>query len=69
VSVDGEHGFHIKPDDVDDLTQKLREFFAQPAERRQEMGLAARQHVLDHFTWKHSLDALDGALRAAVVAR
>jgi glycosyltransferase involved in cell wall biosynthesis len=68
VSVPGEHGFHVRPGDPEDLTEKLRDLLSLPAERRVEMGLAARQHVLNHFTWKHSIDALEGALRAAIAS-
>lgn len=66
VSISGTHGFHVIPGDRADLVAKLRAFCSLTADERREMGLAARRHVLENFTWKHSVDALELALRAAV---
>jgi len=66
VSIPGVHGFRVRPGDKADLVDKLRAFCALSADARRTMGVAARRHVLSNFTWKHSVDALEGALHAAV---
>jgi glycosyltransferase involved in cell wall biosynthesis len=69
VSIPGEHGFHIEPGDRQDLVRKLRDFCGLSAQQRSTMGAAAHRHVLEHFTWRHSGDALEAALQAAVARR
>jgi glycosyltransferase involved in cell wall biosynthesis len=66
VSIPGVHGFHVAPGDQQDLVDKLRIFCSLSVEERRTMGVAARKHVVDNFTWKHSVDALEAALHAAV---
>jgi glycosyltransferase involved in cell wall biosynthesis len=65
VSIPGVHGFHVRAGDEADLVEKLRAFCSLSAEQRRAMGVAAREHVLENFTWTRSVDALEVALRAA----
>ncbi|KAA3646292.1 MAG: glycosyltransferase family 1 protein [Chloroflexi bacterium] len=46
-----ETGLLVPPDDVDALTDALRQLIPD-AQRRQQMGQAARQRVEEHYTWR-----------------
>jgi len=49
--------------DIDMLCHYLRHVVENPAEAKAK-GEAARQHVLAHFTWEHTLDAVESRLRS-----
>jgi len=66
VSVPGVTGWHVKPADPAALAAALTAFGELTAERLNEMGRAARDHVLAKFTWDRSIDALERALAAAL---
>jgi glycosyltransferase involved in cell wall biosynthesis len=55
VVVDGETGFVVPPNDAGALRSKIRWLLEHPAEARR-MGAAARQRVLDVFTWDRVVD-------------
>jgi glycosyltransferase involved in cell wall biosynthesis len=67
VVVDGVTGFVVPPNDASALRQKIRWLKDHPAAAA-EMGRAARQRVLDHFTWdrvvQRCLDAYGDAAPA-----
>ena len=48
--VDGETGFHVRPDDPAQLADRLAMLLGEPA-RRERFGGAARARVAAHFTW------------------
>ncbi|MGF1579476.1 MAG: glycosyltransferase family 4 protein [Gemmataceae bacterium] len=50
VVEDGVTGFVVPPNDPEALREKIVWLIEHPAER-QRMGLAARERVLNHFTW------------------
>lgn len=56
VGAEGKSGILVPPKDVGALATAIRELLLDPA-RRDEMGLAGRQRVLEMFTWKRSADA------------
>jgi len=51
---DGETGFLVKLNNVDDWAQKLIQLI-KDKDLRQEMGLAARKHVRKNFTWENNI--------------
>jgi glycosyltransferase involved in cell wall biosynthesis len=60
--VDGKTGHLIPPNDPAALADAILDFYHDPA-RAAAMGRAARQHVLDHFTWDHYRTRILGAYR------
>lgn len=52
VVEDGVHGFLVPPRDVATTRDRIRELY-DDAERRREMGRAARALVLSRYTWAH----------------
>lgn len=52
VVVDGVHGFIVPIRDVGALKERLGHMYLKRSEAR-EMGCAARQRILDTFTWDH----------------
>lgn len=48
--VEGETGFVVPPNDSEALSDRLYQLLDDPA-RAQSMGRAARQHVLENWTW------------------
>lgn len=65
VSIDGVHGFHIRPGDQDDLLSKLTQFAALDPDARARMGEAGRAHVVSNYSWEHTAEILEGAYRSA----
>jgi glycosyltransferase involved in cell wall biosynthesis len=65
VSLDGVHGVHVAPGDLDDLVRGLRALVDAGPERRRAMGLAAREHVLANYTWERGAELLEGAYAEA----
>jgi len=63
--VDGETGLTIPPNDPGALADAIRHLYDHP-EKISPMGEAARQRVLEHFTWDHYRARL---LKAYVYAR
>lgn len=55
VIADGVSGYVVPCNDLDGFVHQLQTLLTQPAQRR-EMGRAARQRCLEHFTLKHSTD-------------
>lgn len=63
VIEDGKNGFVVRPQDVDDLKEKVLKFISLPHEAKRQMGLAARQKVEREFdrqvVVKAYLDAIE----------
>jgi glycosyltransferase involved in cell wall biosynthesis len=53
VIVDGENGLLVEPNDADSLAQAF-ERLANDAALRERLGAAARQTVIEQYTWKHN---------------
>lgn len=51
VVTDGQDGFLVKPNDIDDLSQKIAQFKALSPETRQQMGKNGRQKVVQTYAW------------------
>jgi glycosyltransferase involved in cell wall biosynthesis len=49
--VDGKTGYIIQPGDAVDLRRRVEQLVQNPA-LSEEMGRAARQHIVDRFTWE-----------------
>jgi glycosyltransferase involved in cell wall biosynthesis len=54
--VDGKNGFLVPSGDVDALKKALRTLISQQT-LRTEMGRAARQHILDSYSWQATAQA------------
>jgi glycosyltransferase involved in cell wall biosynthesis len=65
VVVDGETGWLIRPGDLDALVETLRTAHAN-RDLLCRMGLAARERILNHFTWDHFRARLLEAYRTVV---
>ncbi|MEO5927965.1 MAG: glycosyltransferase family 4 protein [Patescibacteria group bacterium] len=57
VVQDGKTGMLVKPGDVTSLREALVGLLSDPV-RRKEMGAAARERVLEHYTWTKHIDGL-----------
>jgi glycosyltransferase involved in cell wall biosynthesis len=66
VSRHGVHGIHVAPGDLDDLTRGLRALAAAGPERRQQMGEAAREHAVAHYSWARCAELLEAAYEGVV---
>jgi glycosyltransferase involved in cell wall biosynthesis len=53
IIVDGENGLLVEPNDADALAQTI-ERLANDAALRQRLGAAARQTVVEQYTWQHN---------------
>ncbi len=67
VSIDGEHGLHVRPGDGADLQRALRAIATMEPGARAAMGARGRARVLERYTWERSVDALEESLMAAVM--
>lgn len=56
----GEHGYLVKPGEVDDLSEKLR-YIIGNQEKAISLGLAGRAWVEHHYSWKKSSQRLEAA--------
>ncbi len=68
VVADGETGFVVSPDHPEALAQRLRQLCQDPA-LAAAMGAAARQRVLDRFTWHATADRCFAAYAHAAKRR
>jgi glycosyltransferase involved in cell wall biosynthesis len=66
IIVDGENGLLVEPNDADALAQAF-EHLANDAALRQRLGAAARQTVIEQYTWKHNAARVFEAIAALVV--
>lgn len=55
-----EHGYLIRPGHVEDLTEKLRRVLSDPL-RAQQMGEAAREWIIEHYSWEKFNERLEAA--------
>jgi glycosyltransferase involved in cell wall biosynthesis len=55
--LDGETGFLIKPDSTDEMTDRILYFLQNPS-MTASMGVSARKHVSEKFTWEKTNDKL-----------
>ncbi len=65
VSVDGQHGLHVRPGDGADLLRALRAIAGLEPSARDAMGERGRARVLERYTWERSVDALETSLMLA----
>ncbi len=65
---DGETGWLVAPDDLDDLERAIVEAATSPAERRRRGGLA-REDVLARYTWRVATRGLSAVLEDAALER
>lgn len=65
---DGIEGIIVQPGDVDAITAAIRQFYDHP-EMVERMGRAARERVVQNFTWDHYRARLLDAYRAAIQKR
>lgn len=54
-------GFLIEPYDIKDYAKKIY-YLLENKESRLQMGRAAREHVLQKFTWRAHIDTLEGSI-------
>jgi glycosyltransferase involved in cell wall biosynthesis len=57
---DGVEGIIVRPGDVDAIAAAIEHFYRHP-EIVERMGAAARQRVVENFTWDHFRSRLLGA--------
>jgi glycosyltransferase involved in cell wall biosynthesis len=62
---DGIEGILVKPGDVDAIASAIRYFYDHP-EAVEKMGAAARQRVVQNFTWDHYRSRLLEAYSTAI---
>lgn len=67
VTVDGGTGLVVPVDDVEAATAALVELATDP-DLRTRLGSAARRHVVEHYSWRASLDAMLGAYGRTIEA-
>ena len=65
---DGIEGIIVQPGDVDAIAAAIRQFYDHP-EMVERMGQAARERVVQNFTWDHYRARLLDAYRAAIQKR
>ncbi|KMM26345.1 glycosyl transferase [Bordetella pseudohinzii] len=65
IVADGQTGFVVPREDDLAASRRLTELLLDPA-RRQALGQAGRQRVLDRYTWNLSLDAMLGVYDRAL---
>ncbi|WP_244193956.1 glycosyltransferase [Bordetella genomosp. 12] len=65
IVVDGQTGFVVPREDDLAASRRLTELLLDPA-RRQALGQAGRQRVLERYTWNLSLDAMLGVYHRAL---
>ena len=65
VVTDGVEGIIIKPGDVDALAEAIQHLYDHP-EIVERMSVAARQRVVENFTWDHFRERLLGGYRRAM---
>jgi glycosyltransferase involved in cell wall biosynthesis len=66
--LDGETGFLVPSENVDELREALRKILTDP-ELRKKMGSASRMRVEQNYTWKKVAEAYQTALEQAVQKR
>jgi glycosyltransferase involved in cell wall biosynthesis len=65
VVVDGENGLLVPPNDVEALMTAITKLYENP-KLREELGQRGRERVVQHFTWDHFRERLQGAYRTAL---
>ena len=63
--IDGEVGFLFRPDDECDLARKI-DILSSDHDLSMEMGVAARKHVVENFSWGRSIDRIYEVLQEFV---
>lgn len=63
---DGEDGWLVTPNDVQDWVAQLRAFLATPEEERKRRGMSARKKIIDTRTWPKHLADLDHIYHSAI---
>ena len=65
VVVDGENGLLVPPNNVEALMTATTKLYENPS-LREELGQRSRERVVQHFTWDHFRERLQGAYRTAL---
>jgi len=65
VVLDGVNGILVPPENVETLSAAILRLYENP-DLVTEMGIAARQRVVDHFTWDHFRERVLAAYRVAM---
>jgi glycosyltransferase involved in cell wall biosynthesis len=65
IIADGETGYLVRPDDVDQLAEKMVALIEDPA-RAKAMGEAGRQRFLERFTWDRVASRINEEVAAAL---
>ena len=68
VVVDGENGLLVPPNNVEALVTAITKLHENP-KLREELGQRGRERVVQHFTWDHFRERLQGAYRTALKVR
>jgi len=69
VVIDGVTGFLVPPKDPEALAQAMLRLMELPKEKRQEMGEAARQHILANFSLDRVVDKWEALYRELLVKK
>jgi len=56
--VDGQDGLLFKPGDIQDLKQKIEDFFSKNQTDRKKMGEAGREKIVASYTWDRHIEKL-----------
>ena len=65
VVIDGENGLLVPPNNVEALMAAITKLY-ENRKLREELGERGRERVVQHFTWDHFRERLQGAYRAAL---
>jgi glycosyltransferase involved in cell wall biosynthesis len=65
VVVDGENGLLVPPNNVEALITAISRLYENP-KLSEELGQRGRERVVQHFTWDHFRERLQGAYRTAL---
>lgn len=65
VVIDGLNGIIVQPGDVDAIAAAIAKFYNSP-DLVKTMGAAARQRILENFTWDHYRQRVLEAYRAVM---
>jgi glycosyltransferase involved in cell wall biosynthesis len=65
VVIDGENGLVVPPNNVEALMAAITKLY-ENRKLREELGERGRERVVQHFTWDHFRERLQGAYRAAL---
>jgi glycosyltransferase involved in cell wall biosynthesis len=65
VVLEGENGLLVPPKNVEALMTAITRLY-ENSKLREELGQRGRERVVQHFTWDHFRERLQGAYRTAL---